>query len=507
MKIKKFSSYPGITIALVFALINALLVMFSVWHGDGIKYAFFHAPNFEDISYHRVISLKEIWDSQINHYIFTNGRLACHYLVQVFCALTPKWVFALCNAAVSFALLIEIFQICNKAAHSWSRSIIIGGLVWLVTFYLYYDPPFLMNYIWCAAINISILFIFFSKQKLGIVALIGTALAAFIAGEWNEAFSIPLSIALLYFACKRKFRVNRVQWVIGLAYAIGTIVLCLAPGNFTRLEKTVALDGPFSIIGFIIHSWPNFLLPTALLIMYVRNNLRRNSRRTFDSVDRFILVVIIAGFILPVAFKFSSGARMAICYNLGIIMLIGRHYLTDEFKCKISAIAVGAISIVVGFFQYHQISQLNIKYTMLVQRYHESADGYVFLPNELFGKNRLYTLGSKVRWEQEAREIDPDKPDLVILPESARNLKTDVDTNYCVQYGPQSWILVRSRKHPADFVTHKVVLPGILNLTVKPRVLDFTKEGQVAFDSTESVIVGVYINDFPFMHSEVEMRR
>lgn len=490
---------PGLIVAAIFAIINAAFIMFSVWEGDGVTSAFYIPHTIEGVSYQRITGLKEICESQMNQYFFTNGRFVCHFFVQMFCALTPKWVFALCNAMVLFALLMEVFHICNKSEQFWTKSIGLGSLVWLITFYLPFDPPLQLNYIWSAAVNLAVIIIFFKNIQPCFSTLIGIGLLAFIAGEWNESFSMPIALSLLIYAIKQRFHVIPVQWVIGIAYAIGTLVLCLAPGNFLRYNTIN--QGGSSIIAVIAHIYIPMLLPTALLIIIACHRWIKHRALKLDDVDKFFIMVAVFGYLISFALKVSSGPRMLICAGTATIILFGRWF---KFN-KPGLVFILILALAAGVYQYKILTVLNDKYTLLNKLYKESADGKVFLPDELFAADYMYAKQMRNGQVQPARELDPDKPYLTTLPESAQGLKVDIDTNYCVQYGPQSWLLVRSRKHPADFVTDKVVLPGILNLKIPSRILSFAKDGQVAIDSTDAVIIGVYINQFPFMHSEINI--
>lgn len=106
-------------------------------------------------------------------------------------------------------------------------------------------------------------------------------------------------------------------------------------------------------------------------------------------------------------------------------------------------------------------------------------------------------------WVQVERCADPSKPWLRIYPESLTRINLQKDTNMCVPFMEQGWILVQSKSHPVDFMIEKVAFPRIFNKKMPSRKADFSPASDIAVDSTDVVKVAVYINERQYIHSSI----
>lgn len=477
----------------------------SVWYADSVGYAFFHPHDISGVSYERVSSMAQIWESQVNHWLFTNGRFVCHYLVQVFCQLLPRGWYDILNGLVWIWLTFATARLAGVTPRRPERMPAVAALVWLTGFLIPYDPAFQINYVWSAAANASLLLVFFSRKRLSPLPLILSAALGFIAGEWNESFSIPVATAILIHVCRRRFRITPVQWASGLAYGIGTLVLCLAPGNFLRLQ--IVGSGGGSILTGVEQMLPMLLFPAAYLCLkpWSRRSREKAASRGFPVL--FFLIIAITGYVLGTALKFSSGIRMTVCPTLALVILMVRtaHFPRRAGFIITVLLCVAAVAAIP--FRYSQVKLLNEKYTLLRERYHESADGRIVLPDRLYAPDYRNAGLYRMPWIQVERSVDPSKPELRIYPESLTRIDLQKDTNMCMPFMKQGWIMIQSKSRPAEFTIEKVMLPGILNKRMADRKVDFSPESDIAVDSTDAVRVTVYINERPYIHSSISINK
>lgn len=477
----------------------------SVWYADSVGYAFFHPHDISGVSYERVSSLAQIWESQVNHWLFTNGRFVCHYLVQVFCQLLPRGWYDILNGLVWIWLTFATARLAGVTRRRPERMPVVAALVWSACFLLPYDPAFQINYVWSSAANASLLLVFFSRQRLPVPLLMLSALLGFMAGEWNESFSIPIATAILIFVIRRRFRLTPVQWTSGLAYGIGTLVLCLAPGNFLRLQLVGSGGG--TLISGVEQILPMLLFPAAYLCLkpWSRRSRAKAAEGNFPVV--FFVIIVIMGYLLGTALKFSSGVRMTLCPTLGLVILMVRTAHPSRRAGTAVTLLLCLAAIAATPFRYSRISLLNEKYKLLRERYHQSADGVTVLPDRLYAPLYRETGLYRMPWIQVERCLDPSKPELRVYPESLSHINLEKDTNMCVPFMKQGWIMIQSKSRPADFVIEKTALPGFLNKRMADRKVDFSPASDVAVDSTDAVRVAVYINERPYILSSISIKQ
>lgn len=105
---KLFKTYIPYLAVGAAAFVFAIL---SEWNDDAIAYSFYIPGSGEDESFTPIATLRDIWESQINHYSNSNGRFVAHFIVQIFCGLLSKPWFAVINAFAWMALVFCITRV------------------------------------------------------------------------------------------------------------------------------------------------------------------------------------------------------------------------------------------------------------------------------------------------------------------------------------------------------------------------------------------------------------
>ncbi len=115
------------------------------------------------------------------------------------------------------------------------------------------------------------------------------------------------------------------------------------------------------------------------------------------------------------------------------------------------------------------------------------------------GKSFCYDSG----WVVAERADNPGKPYLKKYPESLLKLKIEGDTTLIEKIAPQAWIIVNSLDRPKNVVVKKRLLPGVLDIALPDRLIDFSDYPALVIDTIANNVAGLYINHRPYMNSQV----
>lgn len=494
------SKYKYMIPFLAMGIIGFLFSYFSEWYADPIAYKYFHPPGENDIPEKYVRNLTDIWYSQCNHYIVTNGRFFVHFIVQIFCGLLDKFWFALFNGAVWGTLPWLIVRFCSNHRYTLANSLMACMLVFGMLLPLRFDPAFQVNYAWCSLFLIIWLMIFFGQGRQSVIALAAAGLFSFLCGESNESFSAPLCMAVAAYACARRFRLTPLQWVCAVFLGLGAIVLVVAPGNWLRFNS---IDPEHKHnIGSISAVFPGLVVPAVcIVILWLRRSvLRQNlSARTL-----LILVLIITNFSIGIITGYGSGARMLVAGGIGLIILAMTVLRDRPLPWPTTAIALTAC-MVAGIIHGVQTARFNDYDRSIYSSHASSSDGIVYVPDSLFAEYFHRTQYAIGEYRMESSAHNPDIPTLYLRPESMRHYAAVRDTNMAVRIGPQTWLLIQSRRDPAEFTLSKQILPPLLDIAMHDKTLDFDRDKDITFEQNDSLSFALYCNKRPYLHAEIKI--
>lgn len=495
----KFNILGSALLVFVLALFFSL---YTQWTNDAIAYKFM-SPVFDERESSPVMSIGDVWDSQIDHYFTTNGRFTVHFLVQLFCGLVGKTAFAVCNALVWVILLFLLVRICGVGGY------IRSGFYWLVAISLWIlfvklpvDPPFQINYVWVAAATCGWLLMFFSKTESK-VRMVLVFVLSILCGQMHEGFSIPLSAGVLAFACRKRFRLTRIQLVSGIAYGIGALLVIFAPGNFVRLSMT-ADNHDISIMHFVAMSMPVYIILIFLFI--VKYCSERFYDKSNDKKDILGIMYCSAVVSYVLCCFLNNFDRPAIpLYFFLIIIILSEVSLRKSGWIPPVALALFLYGMWITYDKFISQNNLNRFSDEIREKYKASANGVIYVDQDDLIANKDEVLHYRWAYTKEARAEFPHKQDLVIRPEWMNTPEFEKDTNLVVQVAPQAWIIMQSKSKPYRFIVDKVILPFILDIRMPERELEITQECDVAFDTIGGRRVGLYINKRPYLKSRVRM--
>lgn len=486
----------------ILAIFMAVACCMTEWMGDAIDYSFIIRGNGADpVAAGHIRGIGDIIVSQSNHYLSENGRFFVHFLVQLFCGLLGKYAFAVCNAVVWWLLPYLSLKVTGLKV-SLKNSVIAGALAVILMYYLRLDPPFQINYVWMSVMTLGFLDMFLKDRSAGKVGLVFTALYSLLLGGGNEAFTLVIGIGIIDYAIVRNFKLSQRQWVMAVSCAVGAVILIASPGNWARFGLAAdQFDGLVRLEMML----PALIIPLLTWVV-VKTACKRIIVTKEDlATEVFLWAGAVAGFVMCIVLKGSSGARMAIPANLFLAILILRRI--DYLRIGQGAVVAVALLIaaLLGFVFCEDLERSRVERNMYAL-YDASADGTVYLTDKEFSEIARCYVNNRRTYALMAEYLSPGKPALRVRPESMRRVPEAADTNLISKLSDNTWLLYRSKTSPADFVIRKTILPGIVNKEMSERVLRFYKGGDVVIDSTDNCLVGVYVNERPYIKAWPELR-
>lgn len=236
----------------------------------------------------RITTLKELIDSQVNHYKVMNGRIVPHTLAQAF-LMTDKAVFNILNSAAFTMLVFLIYYHATKGNKNKSPALLAAAFASLFLLTPRFGESFLWltgacNYLWGMLLILVYLVPLTSRfasdqpSRNTPFAAIGLFLLGFICaitGENTVAALIVMSaLFTLYFLLKNK-RLD-LSLLFGLVGNIGGfLVLLLAPGQSVRLANNGGSGGlgvwlsrvPQITKVFVSNLWPLLIITAVFIIV------------------------------------------------------------------------------------------------------------------------------------------------------------------------------------------------------------------------------------------------
>ena len=250
----------------------------------------------------RVQSFSDILASQWSHYFTWGGRTIAHIFVQFF-VWQGKPFFDVANVFVFAALVLLLFKLgTNLPLREMNKSyllLILAGLYFCA-------PSFLItttwltgacNYLWMCTLTVLFLFMFTRDSvPKPLMAVLGL-----IAG-WSiePGAAVSILVTFVWIILAKRDKKLKPHMIVGFIFlVIGAAILVLSPGNFNRVELTIARtpeeiytpDKQWTAEMF----WENFIygfLPVFLreLILFVPIIFYFVKAKTSPVVTRFILM-------------------------------------------------------------------------------------------------------------------------------------------------------------------------------------------------------------------------
>lgn len=267
MKTNRTYNVKAYLLMAALALVVLVLCLAAIWLGDDMYFAFNLASAAKGDWLQKIHTPEDIIKSQYVYYTMRNGRFVTHSIVQFFCGIAGKTVFAVCNAVMWMAFIAILTRV---SGFNWRRDVSVLSIIMALAFVslrTQFTPPCQVNYIWAFAAGLLTVDWFLNPRQSKVWA-VPMVVFSFLAGWGQESFSSGVSAAMCIYALLHFKSMKPIQWAILCAFTAGMLFLCLAPGNFLKMGGYSSLRiTPVAMLYFMrsTHVMVVLVLLTALL--------------------------------------------------------------------------------------------------------------------------------------------------------------------------------------------------------------------------------------------------
>lgn len=491
----KLTPVFGVLILLILSVVVYLFSLNAVWIGDDLRYQYQYTEansslveDYDEFN-DRIETVGDIVNSLTVHHKWVNGRDTAHFFVHLFCGILGQKFFACVNALFYILFIFLILKVC-KSSIRYVSSVLTVSILVILCFTTRMTPAFQINYIWMFTLILGFLFVYLHRPNFKSPwVLILLSLFSFLAGSGHEGLNIGIGAAIVVdWFCNRK-NYTLAQYFMAIAFGLGLIWLCLAPGNFVRVGTLQNSSIGISIMNFLTSVKAFYLLIIIVTVKVCRNGWKGLvglyiSNRFFWNAWA---VLMIFNLILGI-----SGSRQLFGEELMAIVLSVRILRNHAFPSVILVI----LSIFIIAFWWKQMEKCidnKREWESILAQYGKN-DGVIYTPefhllqekplcdytgsilrNYVYGgelvEYHARTLNKQLRWK-----FHTHNPDVKVVPEYLRG-KDSVDMgNQVVGCGDGVFLLIQSKKHPKDFVVKRSInISGIINRDYEPLKVNFER--------------------------------
>ncbi len=467
MKLKITPKACSWAIILAGAAIVWAMCMRAVWIFDDMEYAYILTDDYIPMIRHwgndavprHIESFKDIIDSQIVHWHNVNGRAVAHTIIQWFCGIGGRALFAICDAAVFVAFVILVLWHSRSKIQN-VRSVATIVLLYFISFVTYMTPAFQICCMWMFTLALLWLRFLFDGRRRPAWTWPLLFLLGLFAGCGNEALNVGLSVAIFLWWLGRVRSVNLQQYVLIIGFALGCALLVFSPGNFARVGRKMVYPSFIAyfltLINFLGYTL-SFLLP--LLAIVVWQILRRQSTlKKIYTENSFWIITLVLCLALGVVLG-SWANRLFLGAALAAVVLIIRILPRHGFNSFWLACLIAYASFILYEnrdyieFQRHEYNRIRTDFI-------NNGGGLVCtsVPHEhmLFFQeysNTIPLVGDK-HWRACLRSEFPDYKPLELIPEVLPAMNDTVVYPYTRQLHEDMWICVRPKGDNCEFISH-----------------------------------------------------
>lgn len=305
-----------------------LLDRFCLFYLDDYMYAYKFG------TYEPIRTMKDIIESQYDHYFLYNGRFLVHCVVQLFCGILGIEWFRIFNTLFFVAFCgLTVRLVYN----TWTRPIVyyavVSLMLWLfiprISFTVLGNISCCVNYLWVGVATICFLLLW-EKIKLSTdqfeVKKVGLVVFGAVVGSLQESFSIPIAGALFLYYCFNisKFR-GVVAWLV-LGYWMGTLMLVFAPANFIRLNatsnyigiKSFLFDSVYRAITILFDYTPFLIFGIVILIwLIVKNSIAKHLKE-----NNVYYIMLFIAILFPILVAYINSHQLFFAGWLVILLFL-----------------------------------------------------------------------------------------------------------------------------------------------------------------------------------------
>lgn len=482
-------------ISCVLLLAGAIIVfafcMKAVWISDDMDYGFVlthdYIPIIErvtgDETPRHIENAADIVCSQRVHWLDVNGRAFAHLLIQFFCGIGGRPLFAVCNAAVFVAFILLVVAHAG-AGVGRPRAVATAVGLYFLFFITHMTPAFQICYVWMFAVAMLWLLWLFSKARTPHWALPAAFVLGVLAGNGNEALCVGLSVAVFVWWLRNLRSVTPAQYVLIVGYAVGCAFLVFSPGNFARARRA-----GFSVLNILYWlGYGMWLVPLVIVMLRAKLHRHVSFRSMYASgafwFDTLVACAVFASVLGLWANRMLFGAALA-SLVLTIRLLPRRGF--SNAALVLTAVLAGCVLL----SEWSYTSAQRAEYDRIEREFLERGGGYVqtspVLPKMLFTPDVSYSYMMPISdsrmeraWRASFRSLYPHARPLHLVPSVMPGLDDSISTPYAEPFGPDVWVAVRPAGSSAAFLSHHSMGMGPVRRAYKTLEVDFSHPDVVA---------------------------
>lgn len=329
-----------INIYIIFALLSIVLLCLNFFTVESVQddYAYKFAWVNKELSQsaHRVNSIGDVISSQFYHYLYQNGRLIPHFILQVFDGVLGKWLFNFFNSVV-FCLLVWMMN--KLSGKEIKTSLLLVSIALIIFFAPIFKETVLwfagsVNYLWSVASALFFIYIckYIKDKPINDKIVVWSPFAVFIA--WvNEAATIPVCISLgfLMLVGLRNY-IKSAILPFALFFVLGVVLTVFAPSTFNRIEELGQSDGitmidrclsVFAALREVRIFW--FFVVLSLIVFFKKREIFYQ----FEREQRLLILCVFSSFIV---FFISTRHYARVLFPIEIFSATGIVLLLYQLK-------------------------------------------------------------------------------------------------------------------------------------------------------------------------------
>ena len=289
-----------------------------------------------------VSTLSDVFEHTKMFYLTFGGRLFSVASQYLFCGVLGNnriW-FDFVNT-LFFVLLILI---CGRLINDSKEGLVFRVLLFALLFWFLCPIPSetlfwvagTTTYLWANTLAFAFL-LFFQKYKddnFGVIGKIGLFFMSFIAAtEFITCASICGAFVIYYAFHFKRFKKNAVPFVIG--FALGSMVLLLAPGNFGRLTNGIGINRhPFDIhylLHHLIQEIVQYKVLWMFLAIFVWGWIKNKAVAKAWIKSNSILLLSLGWSVIAYSLAFSSPWKRALFFTETLSLVLLLRFLCDNY--------------------------------------------------------------------------------------------------------------------------------------------------------------------------------
>lgn len=370
---KRFDASVSFVFVVLFAVMLCLNFFTVESVQDDYLYKFAWVEKGSSASPYRIRTVGDVISSQYYHYLYHNGRLVPHFILQLFDGVIGKGVFNILNSFMFCMLIWVINRMSGKRIRMALLLLSIALVFFLTPIFketiLWFAGS--LNYLWPATGALSFMLIINNTWQKPIVdKVVRYSPIALVSGWTNEGVTIPVCLALGFLMLVDFRRVkNSATLPFASFFFLGTALTVFAPSTFNRMDElqqgSVSLVerclSVFAALREVKVFWLYIFLLVLLLIY------KRSLFKEYERENRLLILCVLFSFVV---FFISTRHYPRVLFfvemfsAVGIISLL---YLFDRLKYEkelTGVCAAALILLIVPLSYYSYLNYGNSKYAI-----------------------------------------------------------------------------------------------------------------------------------------------